>query len=68
MIYYRTKDNEVIDWICWKHYGTEVGTVETVLECNTELAEYGSFLAAGVLIKLPDIPKNKQKQTVKLWD
>ncbi|BFD47065.1 MAG: tail protein X [Wolbachia endosymbiont of Sergentomyia squamirostris] len=65
MIYYKTKENDMLDLICWKHYGYEA--VEVVLRANPGLAEY-ELLPAGLIIKLPVIQKETQKQVVKLWD
>lgn len=48
MTRYRTKENDMLDWICWKHYGFQSGAVEIVLTANPELAEWGSFLPAGL--------------------
>jgi len=38
---YRTKEGDVLDRVCWKHYGAQAGAVEAVLEANTNLAEHG---------------------------
>jgi phage tail protein X len=66
--YYTAKENEMLDYICWRHYGsTEGGIVESVLETNTGLAEYGSFLPAGLKIKLPEIQQPLKKSTLKIW-
>lgn len=61
---YKTKENEMLDWICWKHYGFEA--VEAVLKENPGLAEYGSLLPAGLIIKLPIVKKTNA--TIKLWE
>lgn len=42
-IYYLTKEGEMLDLICWKHYGFTDGIVEEVLLKNPGLAEHGSF-------------------------
>jgi len=68
MTLYRTKEYDMLDWICWKHYGFQSGAVEVVLTSNHELAEWGSFLPAGLLITLPEIKKAAAKPTIKLWD
>ncbi len=68
MIYYFTKQNEMLDYICWKHYGDSSGPVEVVLKENPGLADYGSFLPAGLRIKLPEIQKISQKSVVKILD
>ncbi|WP_254229437.1 tail protein X [Wolbachia pipientis] len=67
--YYISKENEILDLICWRHYGfTEGRVVEIVLEANRGLAEYGSFLPAGLKIKLPNIQKPMQKPKLKVWE
>ncbi|MDG7057419.1 MAG: tail protein X [Wolbachia endosymbiont of Penenirmus auritus] len=66
MIHYFTKQNEMLDYICWKHYGYEA--VEAALKENPGLVEYGSFLPAGLKIKLPDIQKTSQKSIVEILD
>jgi phage tail protein X len=68
MITYFTKDGDVVDWICWKHYGFTSGAVENVLQVNTFLAEYDDFLPAGLFVNLPEIEKSNSAQKVKLWD
>nr|WP_265023193.1 tail protein X [Wolbachia endosymbiont (group B) of Ischnura elegans] len=66
-MYYLAKENDMLDYICWKHYGFTSGAVEIVLEENPGLAEYGSFLPAGLKIKLPIIEKPLQKSILKIW-
>jgi phage tail protein X len=68
MILYKTKENDVIDWICWKHYGFTNVVVEEVLKANPEVAKYDDFLPEGLVIKLPQISKEKSIKQVKLWD
>ncbi|NGZ20103.1 MULTISPECIES: tail protein X [unclassified Wolbachia] len=67
-IYYLTKEGEMLDLICWKHYGYSSGAVEEVLLENPGLAEYGSFLPARLKIKLPTIQKTIQKSKLKVWE
>lgn len=66
-IYYTSKEHEMIDLICWNHYGFTEGVVELVLESNPGLAEYGSFLPVGLKIKLPKIQQPLKKSTLKIW-
>lgn len=68
MIVYLTKENEMLDLICWRHYGFTDGVVELVLETNPSLAEYGSFLPAGLKIKLPVIQEPLKRSTLKIWE
>ncbi|BET30778.1 MULTISPECIES: tail protein X [Wolbachia] len=68
MIYYYTKENEMLDYICWKHYGYSSGAVEEVLLENPGLAEYASFLPAGLRIKLPKIQKISKESVINILD
>lgn len=66
---YRTKEGDVLDWICWKQYGYAPGIVETVLIANPGLAAHGSHLPGGLLINLPKVtvvPPNEEP--IRLWD
>lgn len=68
MIYYYTKENEMLDYICWKHYGYSSGAVEEVLLENPGLAKYASFLPAGLKIKLPKIQKISKESVINILD
>lgn len=67
MIIYTTKDGDMLDRICWKHYGTE-STVTEVLETNPGLADLGAVLEAGVEIILPKIATPEPDQGISIWD
>jgi len=67
MIVYRTKDGDVLDAVCHRHYG-RVDVVVTVLDANPGLAELGVVYEAGHPIALPEIDAPVVKQTVRLWD
>jgi len=67
MITYVTKDGDVLDAICWKYYGSTTGLVEKVLEANRHLAELGVIFSAGVKIILPDLTREEETESVKLW-
>lgn len=64
---YMTKDGDMLDAVCWKHYGNE-STVAAVLEANPGLADYGPIFPAGVVIMLPDLVTGQEKQAIRLWD
>jgi len=65
---YRTRDGDMLDAICWKHYGREAA-ITAVLEANPHLAERGPVLPAGLVITLPDLPPAPETAgTVRLWD
>ena len=68
---YRTRDGDVLDALCWLHYGTTVGTVEAVLEGNRGLADQGAIYPAGILITFPDLAASATApltRPVRLWD
>lgn len=67
-MWYRTKDGDMVDAICHRHYGRTAGVVEAVLESNPGLADEGPVLAAGVAILLPDLPDPEPDEGVSLWD
>ncbi|WP_353279799.1 tail protein X [Wolbachia endosymbiont (group B) of Xanthorhoe designata] len=58
----------MLDEICWKHYGYSSGAVEEVLLENPGLAEHGSFLPAGLRIKLPKIQKIPKGSVINILD
>ena len=68
MARYLTKDGDMLDAICAKHYGRTAGAVEAVLEANPGLAERGPELAAGVVVALPELAEPEQDEGVSLWD
>ena len=69
MIRYRTRDGDMIDAICYAHYGRTDGAVEAVLEANRHLARRDPILPAGLIIDLPDLPAPAARpDPVRLWD
>ncbi|BBD08441.1 tail protein X [Desulfovibrio ferrophilus] len=68
MLRYRSKDGDMIDDICHRHYGRTDGTVEAVLKANQGLADLGPVLEAGVIINLPDLPDPEPEKGTSLWD
>lgn len=65
MIIYITKENDVLDWIVWKHYGT-TSVLEEVMKVNPNITD--EKLSAGIEIKLPYIETvQKNKGEIKLW-
>jgi len=67
---YTTVDGDVLDHICWRHYGREYRTTEAVLAANRNLASLGPVLPAGTKIQLPVIsqPKRAITQRIRLFD
>lgn len=69
MLQYSTREGDTIDYIAWKHYGTQVGrVVEQLTEANPGLADLGPTLPAGVVIDLPELEASALVEGVRLWD
>jgi len=68
---YTTLDGDMLDHLCWRHYGQEWDRVEMVLAANPGLAARGPALPAGVEIVLPAVaPPTSAAQTdiMRLFD
>ena len=66
---YRTRDGDMLDNICFQHYGKNTQMLEQVLEHNPGLSQHGSIFVAGLIIDLPSAPIiNTVRQTIRLWD
>lgn len=63
----RTSDGDVLDTLCYQHYGHLNGTVEAVLAANRLLADEAQPLRSGLLISFPTISEPLGEQ-VQLWD
>lgn len=63
----RTSDGDLLDTLCYQHYGHLNGTVEAVLAENRLLADEPQPLRRGLLIAFPDIAGQVVEQ-VQLWD
>ena len=62
---YVTKGGEMLDEICFAHYGDDQ-QIDRVLRANPEIASLSFKLPAGVKISLPDEVKQEEK-AVTLW-
>ena len=62
------KDGDMIDYICWKHYGSSSVYVEKVLESpkNYRLCDEPEVLSAGKEVILED--HVVVQPPIKLWD
>lgn len=63
----RTSDGDLLDTLCYQHYGHLNGTVEAVLAANRLLADESQPLRTGLLITFPDLPEPEGEQ-MQLWD
>ncbi len=65
---YTTVDGDILDAICFRHYGSAARyIVEQVLVANHGLADRGVVYEAGLKIILPELAI-KQEQRLELWD
>lgn len=68
MLYYRSKQGDMVDQVVWQHYGRQNDlVVETVLQANPGLADFGPTLTEGVQIALPEIADEQDTGSVRLW-
>lgn len=65
---YVTKDDDMLDLICWEQYGQQRGIVERIYEANPQLINYDLKLPAGLVIKLPQIPNTEQRALERWWE
>jgi len=70
---YTTKQGDMIDLICFRHYGGQrPGMVEAVLEANrttVRLAHRDEVLPIGLTLTLPDLPTTATEIAIQnLWD
>ncbi|MFO2466207.1 tail protein X [Pseudomonas sp. 15FMM2] len=63
----RTSDGDLLDTLCFQHYGHLNGSVETVLAANRSLADEPQPFRAGLLITFPEVTEPMVEQ-VQLWD
>ncbi|MCA0404855.1 MAG: tail protein X [Proteobacteria bacterium] len=52
---YRAVGGEIIDHLCWRHYGREFDTLDPVVALNRGVGR-GAVLEAGQLLVLPYLP------------
>lgn len=68
VVYYRSKQGEVLDEIVWRHYGRQdQGLVVRVLEANRNLADSGVVLPEGTRIALPAVDLAAPEPVIRLW-
>ncbi len=66
---YITVAGDMLDEICYRHYGAENAVTEFVLQHNHHLADQPPLLPAGVVIVLPDVDTPERvSNSVNLWN
>jgi phage tail protein X len=60
------RDRETVDQACLRHYG-DTAMVEAVLAANPGLADLGTHLPMGTLIRMPPKVASPVRATVNLW-
>lgn len=66
---YQTCQDDMLDQICQKHYGTEAGYTELVLSENSHLFNQPLKLPMGLIIRLPMITSEPAtaEESWQLW-
>lgn len=71
-VVYISKEGDMVDLICFRHYGYTNGATEKVLDANPGLAALGPVIPGGTRIVLPDLgapeKQSAAKETVRLWE
>lgn len=67
MATYRTVEGDVLDELCWRHYGRE-DMVYTVLKANPGLADLNTVIPTGTVITLPELAPQLPSQPKRLYD
>lgn len=66
---YTTKQGEMVDAICHRHYGRTREVTEIVLDANPGLAALGPILPFATRVVLPDVQeKTRRRPLVGLYD
>lgn len=67
---YTTKAGDMLDLVCFDHYGYSSGAVEQVLAYvkNYRLSDQLEELPAGVTIYLPQLDAPKDASLPRIWD
>ena len=68
MAKYTTVDGDMLDAICFRHYGNLNGTVERVLNTNPGLCEQPAVLPAGLVIELPVLESAQASTLIDLFE
>lgn len=64
-----TKQGEMVDLVCHRHYGRTREVTEIVLSANPGLAGFGPVLPIGTRIVLPDVSAHIRRASLtSLWD
>ncbi|HDR9359277.1 TPA: tail protein X [Burkholderia vietnamiensis] len=63
------QQGDTVDALCFRYLGRTQSVVETTLEMNAGLADYGPVLPHGLAVDLPDPPSDQTTiQLVNLFD
>lgn len=61
------KDDDMLDWLVFQHYGAEAN-IEEVLEANYRFESNPLLLVAGTRVDMPDLPPKPAVTIINLWD
>lgn len=63
----KTYDGDILDSLCYAHYGVRPGIIEAVLSANPGLSNITQPYPGGITIQLPDLPA-PTRESVTLWE
>jgi phage tail protein X len=64
-----SEQGDLLDAMVWRHYGSQVATVEAVLAANSGLAARGAIYPSGVEVRMPalDLRRVPVRDWTRLW-
>ncbi len=62
----RSSEGDLLDTLCYAHYGHLNGTVEAVLRANPGLSTLPQPYPAGVTLRFPELAAARS-ETIHLW-
>ena len=64
-----TLQGETLDFVIFRSFDrVDEELLDRTYQLNPELAEFGTALPEGIVVKLPDTPASTEKPTLHLWD
>ncbi|MEI7377230.1 tail protein X [Dickeya chrysanthemi] len=60
--------DDVLDALCYRYYGRTQGIVETVMQSNPGIADFGPLLPHGTVVILPDINVSDSQESINIWE
>lgn len=60
--------NETVDALAYRVFGSTAGIVETIYKNNPNLCELPAMLPMGTAVNVPEFVSEPKKNQINLWD